>query len=213
MINILIRTSNRPIYFWDCVQSIKKQTCQDYRIIVGVDGLDTYADFYHPIRYPMLHSDKTYLKGAYTTMLHFPVNLYLNRLMGEVTEGWVMILDDDDMFATPDALEIIARNLTELSRVVYWKVDICGRVIPCEKNFGCRPVVKDISMIGFCFHSNFIPLLQFDPYKQSDYRVMDRAYSILKPIWIDKVLTKTQRNEGDGFGKRRDKDFGVRRNR
>jgi hypothetical protein len=114
------------------------------------------------------------------------------------------------MLASPDVLETIAHYLTKPTRVVFWKVDICGRVIPCDKNFGKRPVVKDISMIGFCFHSNFIPLLQFDPYKQSDYRVMDRAFSILEPVWIDRVLTKTQRNEGESFGNRRDKDFRVR---
>ena len=210
MINILIRTSNRPIYFWDCTQSIEKQTYREFNIIVGVDGLDSYADRYLPIRYPAQKSSGLYLKGAKTSMLHFPYNLYLNRLMEEVHEGWVMVLDDDDMLASPDVLETIAHYLTKPTRAVFWKVDICGRVIPCDKNFGKRPVVKDISMIGFCFHSNFIPLLQFDPYKQSDYRVMDRAFSILEPVWIDRVLTKTQRNEGDGFGNRRDKDFRVR---
>jgi hypothetical protein len=207
MINILVRTSNRPMYFWDCIQSIQKQTYTDYRIIVGIDGEDSYANFCHPIRYPMLISNKTYLKSAYTSMLHFPVNLYLNRLMQEVTDGWVMVLDDDDMFAGPDSLELIARNLVDTHSIIYWRVDICGRIVPSDSNFGRRPVVKDISGIGFCFHSNYIPLLQHDTYKQSDYRVADRAYSLLNPIWIDKVLTRTQRREGDGFGKRRDKDF------
>jgi len=49
--------------------------------------------------------------------------------------------------------------------------------------------------------------LQWDPYKQCDWRVISRAYDILRPVWIDEVLTRTQRSAGDGFGYRKDRDF------
>lgn len=200
MINILIRTSNRPLYFGACLRSIESQTSKDYRIIVGNDSKEFYHRF--DVQYPMLKSNRRYLKLARGIQsLHFPINLYLNKLMAEVKEGWVMLLDDDDMFADKDAITKILCKCTTETTAVFWKVSVGDRVVP--EKFG-RPVVKDISMIGFCFHSKYIPVLQFDEYKQTDYRVADRIYSILDVVYIDEILTKTQ-DSGDGFGKRKDK--------
>jgi len=200
MISILIRTSNRPIYFAHCMDSIKAQTSNDYRVIVGNDANEFYC---HPdVAYPAARSTGRYLhlaRGVKT--LHFPYNLYLNELMKEVKEGWVMVLDDDDMFACDDAIDMILAKCTDETKAVFWRVNVGGRIVP--KDFG-RPKVKDISMIGFCFHSKFAPLFRYDEYKQCDYRIADRIYSLLDCVYIDKVLTKTQRL-GDGFGMRKDK--------
>ena len=203
MINILVRTSNRPMFFHDCIRSIKAQTYTDYRIIVGSDSNDCYCWPFNPVHYTQTKSNGRYLnlsRGIKT--LHFPVNLYLNRLMDEVKEGWVMFLDDDDMMATHETLEEIAKLLTSEDTAVFWKVQLGERIIPSKQG---RPKVRDFSMIGMCFHSKYIPLLQFDQYKQTDYRVADRIYSILNVKFIDKVLTRTQLT-GDEFKQRSDKD-------
>jgi len=205
--NIIIRTSNRPVYFWNCVRSVEGQTYLKRKILVGIDGNDTYANHYQPIRYNPVKSNRTYLKGAHTSMMHFPFNLYLNKLMRGVSGGWVIFLDDDDMFAHEDCLRIIREHRADRQTLILWRVNIAGRIIPSDENFGKRPVVKDISGIGFCFHSDYIPLLQWDSYKQCDWRVISRAYDILRPVWIDEVLTRTQRSAGDGFGYRKDRDF------
>ena len=205
MFNILIRTSNRPVYFHDCIRSIESQSYDNYRIIVGNDCMDNYPNHCNPVRYPMLKCNGTYLKGARSKMLHFPVNIYLNRLMDEVDGGWVIFLDDDDMFTDSDSLKIINENMVDTLSVLFWRVNVAGRIIPCDDNWAKRPVLRDISGIGFCFHSSFIPLLQYDCYKQSDYRVMSRAYDLLNPIWIDQVLTRTQRDFGVASGNRKDK--------
>lgn len=200
MINILIRTSNRPLYLLHCIKSIQKQTCKDYRIIVGNDSQELYH--FMDVHYERAESNGTYMVlPNKIKAMHFPVNLYLNKLMAEVKQGWVMILDDDDMFADKNAIKKILAKCTDPTKAVFWKVAIGDRVVPSK--FG-RPKVKDISMIGFCFHSNYIPVLQFDCYKQTDYRVADRIYSILDVVYIDEILTKTQ-DSGDGFGKRKDK--------
>jgi len=152
----------------------------------------------------MLKSNKRHLilsKGIKAR--HFPVNLYLNQLMATVHEGWVMILDDDDMFVSQDAIKKITSVCKSEETAVFWRVKIGDRIVP--KKFG-RPKIKDFSMIGMCFHSKYIPLLQFDEFKQTDYRVADRIFSILDVVYIDEVLTGTQ-HTGDGFGLRKDKSY------
>ncbi len=205
MINIIIRTSGRPRYFKSCVASIERQTYRDYRIIVGMDTPETYADKYHPFRYPRTKSNGTFLQLKETRTLHFPYNLYLNTLMTKCEPGWVMFLDDDDEFFGSNALMDIIHHLKVTTDVPFWRVRINNRVVPSNENFGKRPVVKDVSCIGFAFHTDYIPLMQFDPYKQADYRIANRLFSILNPVWIDKVLTQTQRREGIGRGLRQDK--------
>lgn len=175
-----------------------------HRIIVGNDSDDSYCAHYQPIRYGMQTSNRRYLDLKNYKTMHFPYNTYINRLMKEVKEGWVMILDDDNAL-TPGALERIGQELTEENRVVFWRVNICGQPYPSDKNWRKRPQVKDIDMGGFCFHSKYIPLCQFDPYKQADYRVADRLYSILNPVWINEVLVRAQREEWEGSGLRMDK--------
>ena len=36
--NIMVRTSNRPNYFSDCIKSIRSQIYENYKIIVSVDN-------------------------------------------------------------------------------------------------------------------------------------------------------------------------------
>ena len=93
-------------------------------------------------------------------------------------------------------MQPISKYLNDPENFILWKVDVAGQIIP--NKIGERPKPKNISMIGFCFHSSYIPLLKIAPYKQADFRMAHLLYEICNPIWIDKVLTKTQGNEGMG---------------
>lgn len=197
MINILIRTSNRPRFFSECIESIKKQSFKDYNIIVSCDSDDWYCREYNPVRVKRKENTDHRIDGA----RHFPSNDYLNTMLQTVKSGWVMFLDDDDLLCE-GALDVINNSIQDENNVIFWKVDIKGRIVPSEFNFGNRPVKKDMAGIGFCFHSKYIPLIHIAPYKQMDYRLADQLYSWCYPIWIDKVLTKTS-NEGQG--RRKDK--------
>ena len=205
MINILVRTSNRPKCFADCIASIESQTYQDYRLIVGSDTREYYPMPYHPIRYQRELSNGQFIQLRESKARHFPFNLYLNELMRHCKDGYVLFLDDDDEFTSTDSLGIIAKELQNPVDAAFWRVRICENIFPSDKNFGQRPVVKDISGIGLAFHTDYIPMLQFDPYKQADYRLADRIYSLLNVHWIDEVLTQTQRRSDNGPRYRKDK--------
>lgn len=98
IINILIRTSNRPVYFANCIESIKKQTNRNYKIIVGCDNKeDNYFKEYEHIIYDRIEAKAE--KDIYvndTRIKHFPFNLYFNELYKKVKSGYIMFLDDDD---------------------------------------------------------------------------------------------------------------------
>jgi glycosyltransferase involved in cell wall biosynthesis len=191
MINILIRTSKRPKCFNRCIESIKSQTYKDWNTIVGNDNNDNYCSEFNPVRYP-----RTPIKSERIgTARHFPYNAYLNKLFDKVTKGWVLILDDDDQFVNENSLATIAQQTFNEDNFIHWLVDLNFKVVPQKPG---KPQLKDTSMIGFCFHSKYLPLLHVAPYKQADFRIAHLLYEICQPIWVEQILTKIQGNEGMG---------------
>jgi len=200
MVNILIRTSGRPIYFKRCIASIHSQSYKDVRIIIANDSNDFYCKEFDPIKMVREPMVEKYIDTA----RHFPFNDYLNHLLAHVKEGWVLLLDDDDELKHSYSLEHIMRKLNSTNQVAFWRVDVAGILIPHTSNWMKRPVKKDISGIGFCFHSKYIPLIHIAGWKQADYRLADQLYSWCKPVWINEILTATQNKLSAGNGERKD---------
>jgi len=199
MINILIRTSNRPIFFADCIKSIRSQTYRDINIIVGNDANDCYCKPFNPIKLEKIAKIDHKIDSA----RFFPYNSYLNVMLKYCKPGYVLILDDDDMLTDSGSLQKIWDVHNE-DKTVFWKVKVGNRVVPRKENFQ-KVVNRDLSMIGMAFSTHWIPLLWFAPYKQADYRLAWLLTGLCDSIWIDEVLTNTQRSEGDGMGLRKDK--------
>lgn len=86
LINILIRTSNRPGLFKRCLQSVVKQTYQNLRIIVAYDN--------HNVNYIPSAIESIFVSADRT--LPYFYDLYCNDLKSCVDDGYFMFLDDDD---------------------------------------------------------------------------------------------------------------------
>jgi hypothetical protein len=200
IINILIRTSNRPKYFNNCINSILKQTYKNINIYVSIDNNNKYTIKY-PV-YPVYVKETNGIKpidNNHTYGIPFPANLYLNNLQDKVKSGLIMYLDDDDMLCDSNVLETIAKEYKEGSRLIYWKVESAGKIIPSKKNWGKAPVCRDISGIGFAFGANYKKFAKWEPYKRGDYRVSAKLHSkIDKKKYIDKILTRTQNGQHSG---------------
>ena len=205
MIYILVRTSNRPKYFKRCIESIKAQVVDEQvRVIIGNDDpFNDYIRDYPEVSMTILNLerdnsydiDKTH---CIDTAKYFPYNGYLNKMLQQCTEqGWVMILDDDDFFSSKFALQRVTQQLKSDTQMAFLRVSICGNIIPSDKNWGKHPVLRDMSMIGFMFHTKYIPLLHVAPYKQADYRLAAQLYDLCEPVFINEILTTTD-NEGQG---------------
>jgi len=88
LINILIRTSNRPSGFARCLKSIVTQTYPNIRIIIGYDNEKALRYIPNGLEAIPMTADRS---------LPFFYDLYCNDLKARVTDGYFLFLDDDDI--------------------------------------------------------------------------------------------------------------------
>lgn len=231
---VLTRTSGRKHFFHENYLSIQNQNYPYICQLVSYDDDETseyvnqYTDlhFYdydndptlnpHELRaFQMNRIKPTTSSGPFGK---FPYNLYLNSLMDEISKmepGWIMILDDDDlMISNRSVMTMVTwikkENVKPDQHFLMWQVEFPnGRLVP--KNIGRQPRMGDVSMIGFMFHSMWIPKLRFENRKGGDYLMMRKLYDFLDPVWVPDVLTRVNYDSirRFGSGRRRDKSFSA----
>lgn len=186
MFTVITRTANRPRFFAACRRSVLGQRRQPYHIVVSDNPNDDYMEGDRVVR--VQHEDG---RGH---------NLYFNlaRLHIPASHPWVIFLDDDDAFDTPDALDIIAENILRTDDLVLWQVQFPDRLVPGEMIY-LPPQAGHITGIGFCYHSAH--WIDWKPYACGDFLVINELYAQLRPVWIDRVLTKMQIGPGHGLQK------------
>jgi SepF-like predicted cell division protein (DUF552 family) len=207
IVNILLRTSNRPEYFDGCMQSIYRQTYKNINVFVSLDNKNDRYTVDHKV-YPIRVKKKT--KIADRTRkdfgIPFPANAYFNELHKHVKSGLILYLDDDDMLTDKDTLKKVVKEYKKGNELIFWRVKIGKRIIPSDTNFKYEPVCKDISGIGFAFDHKYKK--NWQPYKLGDYRLAKHLYKNVKnKAHINEILTQSQEN-GNGFGLRFDKQNG-----
>src|SRR5690242_2433625 len=110
LINILIRTSNRPELFTRCLESVRQQTYKNYHIVVGYDRF-TALDY-------IPEDLEKWSVSAHDESQPYYYDIYCNILKMTVKHGWFFFLDDDDTLATPTVLEELAAHLTEPGAII-----------------------------------------------------------------------------------------------
>lgn len=208
LINILTRTSNRPIGFNNCRQSIVRQTYKNIKHLVSYENKSdlTYLDFNNLSKVKVEKYEghkKTNTEGH----LHAPYNLYCNAMLDNVNNGWVLFLDDDDHLLHKKVIkEIVSQiNKADNDTLFIWQMRYPnGKLLPAEKHFKEKNIeFEKIGSPCFLFHSKYKNLAQWDEWKASDYRVIKRLYEeIPKNKWIEKVYVQIN-NFGD-LGERND---------
>ena len=192
LLNILIRTSNRPNYFNRLIHNIESQSYKNYRLIISADTPETkkYVERagYNPTPVVRLSKNKTQT---------FPWNLYLNILMDQVTKGWIMFMDDDDIYADNSAFDLIATFLGNESSMLVWRLLFPdGRYVPGIDFMGKTPFTrKQIAMPCFAFHSKWKRRVRFDGQRAADFRMANQLQQFLKVNWLDHALVML-----DNFG-------------
>ena len=191
-INILTRTSSRPNYFRNCINSVNDQTYKNINHIISVDddNSEKYVQIYTTNYIKITNIDKK---------VNAPYNLYLNELNEKVTDGWIMYLDDDDIFMNNTSLENIVKNIQHEDQLLLWKVKFPSMIIPENTFWGKTPQITHISMIGFMYHSKYKNIVKFDGNKCADYRYISALYNIINDkVWISDIHTTLQRTSATG---------------
>lgn len=186
ILNILIRTSDRPFYFKRCINSINK-TKNDFKIkiLVSVDNKNSkkYAN-------EILNQSKLTFEIIPVTkgVSGYYWNLYLNTLLLK-TKGWVWIIDDDDVIVNMDF------NLSDKKVVYIFRSDYIDRILP-EDAYWKTITECHIGMNCFLFHTENLKS-EFDGYARADFRFIKHLSSYRNIEWVDKVITKID-NKGYG---------------
>lgn len=161
LINILIRTSNRPEYFARCLKSVIKQSYDNIRIIVGYDN--TAALNYIPGAL-----EKVYCEA--NRELPYFYDEYCNRLKSLVTDGWFLFLDDDDILCD----DVLAK-LDLTAKAIIVQLNRAGTISPVDTNFRRGR----IGMPCLILHHSLKDLADVPGNGQGDY------------FWIKKVTEQT----------------------
>jgi len=162
LINILIRTSNRPAQFARCLESIRSQTYKNVRVIVGYDS--DHALSYIP---------EVIEKVRILKVVSFPYyyDLYCNYLKTFVNDGWFLFLDDDDQLASPTVLQQLAEHLSGPHEAIICQMLRNGMPKPTDGNIKKGLIIEGkIGLPCLVLHSKHKALSGLDGYKAGDYR-------------------------------------------
>lgn len=225
MINILTRTSNRPNYFATLADSIAAQTDKDFRWIVHSDNFEQDSEYLKEhflidrivkgtrlLKQKSLYQNKQHAEGI-QRCYHAPYNTYLNNLAEYVNEGWVMYLDDDDMFENEDAikrLNLLATRHDENTLHIFNGIFNNEKKLPSDKGVqyvlrGVEPPYGHIGGRCFMFHSKWLTDDLWDEWSCSDARAIGRLLQKgLKPVYTPTTITKDQ--QGAHNGEQKDKE-------
>ena len=117
----------------------------------------------------------------------------MNELLEKVNDGWIMFLDDDDMFYSKQALEIIAKNLYTENDILFWKVKLGNNII-YPKNIN-NITQFNISGEGFIFNHKFKNNAKWDNKRSGDFRfitdLLENTNSFNRRF-IDTIICGTQ---------------------
>ncbi len=197
-LNVIIRTSNRPNYFKDCVDSVKALytpdeikfhiTIDDYKDLEYVkENLNGYDYNYYLIDREKVEKICENIKIIRRPRLE---NYYFN-IIKPFLKGWCFYLDDDDKNISKINVKKLDSNKIYIARAI-----VNGRKLPNSKNFGRNVVINDISTLCIICHSSKI--VDWTPQCGGDYYFISEMYKKYECVWVDEVLSRVQDNLGKG---------------
>jgi glycosyltransferase involved in cell wall biosynthesis len=188
-LNILIRTSGRPNFYKNCIQSIKEvyNNANLYITIDNENDLEYVKKYTQGMNYNYYLINKDNINNICSKYsierASFIYNYYFN-IIRPFLNGWCIIIDDDDELLLKPNFE------DNLNNIYLYKADIGKRVVPSPKNFGNPPVLNDISSLCILFHSS--QMIDWKPQRGGDYDFISELYKKYNPIWNDSILSRSK---------------------
>lgn len=130
---------------------------------------------------------------------HAPYNLYLKIAEERVNEGWIAYLDDDDIYTSDEAIQILADEIShdEDTLHVYRLIrvnEFGDNFIPSNRYWpylkaGHPFIVGEIGGACICFHSKYKGYTQWGHWTADDYRTVSVLGKVIpRKNFINKVL-------------------------
>jgi hypothetical protein len=175
LINILIRTSNRPAQFARCLESVRSQTYKNVNILVGHDRASTLGYIPNELQTVFVYADNTFV---------YFYDLYCNELKAKVTTGWFFFLDDDDTLYSNTVLEELADQLKQPGAIICQMLRN-GVPKPAD-NYIRKKVIREgkIGLPCLVLHSKYKEIGALDGEKAGDYRYIKYVTSLVPTRFI-----------------------------
>lgn len=188
-LNIIIRTSNRPQYFYRCIESVKKFSPQAkvHITVDDINDLDYVIKYAEGLDYSYYLLDKEIITNICEKIpierKSFIFNYYIN-IVKPFLNGWCLFLDDDDEL-------LINLDFEKDNNNIYlFKVDVVTKIVPTERNFGNTPVLNDIS--GLCIVFHHTQMVDWTPQRGGDYSFISEMYEKYPAVWNENIISKVQ---------------------
>lgn len=184
IIYILTRTCDRPELFRSCVSSILSQQYPCLRHIVSYDNQTTYEylqQYTHIYEMIDLTSQKCKIHpNEY-------IDYFYDRIMKR-DPGWILVMDDDDMFMCDQALHYLKQFLINPKALITWMLYRSDKFIyPINKQ---SPIVGEIGTCCYIYHTSMIQRHSWGPSGIGDFPCFRRLFARTKEhIYIDLPLT------------------------
>jgi len=182
--NILIRTHLRPSSFDTCIRSVLSQTYNNVRVIVSYDHPDC-LDYLR--KYPNIETFYVSVDSKQSCSF----NLYCNYLLDKVEKGWILFLDDDDLFIHPEVLRVINQTIKNDNEAVLWKFLRPDKTIYPKDIANIE--VGEVDTSSFCFSSAHKNKARWGDRPDSDYHffcnLVQKAELFIKPLPLILVST------------------------
>lgn len=189
LINILIRTNDRPNGFRSCMESIKKQTYTNYHIIIyDNSSITSYIKWgtYQVIQ------DNTPCKG-------YEYNLFCNTLKEKVNEGYYFFLDDDDTLHDENSLAEISEELTDPNQAVICQFLRANKPKPSNEFMDNKLIVNGrIGMPCIILHHSQKNIAHFTDKVNADYLYIKEVSQKIPCKFVKKILVNSPKRN---FGK------------
>lgn len=212
VINILTRTSGRPNGFKRCYESIQNQTYKNIRHIVSIDNLEDEAYVKVPgVEYFLMNKEEISAEPDIAdpkTGGRFIFNLYLNKLIEKVEDGFIIFLDDDDYLTDKFVIQKIVNSIKSNTDMILWQMKYPnGNVLPSIQELGKTPRIARIGAPCFAVHSGIAKTIKWDGWKCGDFRFIQKVWA---KTGDKRVVKETLISLGGaGLGKRNDINVNV----
>ena len=186
-INILIRTHARESQFKTCINSILEQHYDDIHLFICGQ---TQSDLSYIIKHTSGIENITLIKGKAVSDHDYFFNDFMNQLIDLVPAGWLINLDDDDMFTSPLALSEISQHIAE-DVCVIWKYKRPDKLIypDIESDLSTPGTIASTS---YCIHCDKAKDSRWVMKRQGDFDYIQPIYNNMDRKFIDTTLTKYQ---------------------
>jgi len=175
-LHVLMRTSNRPEYFKTAIESVLQQTYPNYDVTICYDKIESLSYLEHYEN----HEKIQYFHVEETCEDKYKFNLYCNQLMKKINDGYIVFLDDDDIYLGNRCFEIINQHIGDHNMIIWKFLRPDKLVYPSNEHILSLGEI-DTSMV--CFHHSLQEKSSWGSKQYGDY-------SFYKPLFEDKTIKK-----------------------